>query len=84
MYSQIAVVFLVGLVLGVLQSLLVGIRIGTWDGGTGCLWGLLVGIASGLCAIWIGWWGNAVAVLMSLVCFIGAEVWIRKNGAPRM
>lgn len=60
----------VGMVLGTLQSLAVGLRIGSWDGGTGCLWGLAIGLVSSISGLWVGWWSCAVAAVLSLVAWL--------------
>jgi len=60
---QYVIVFGVGFVLGFLQSLFCGVKIGSWDSGTGCLWGLIIGTASSLSVLVAGWGGMAVALV---------------------
>lgn len=72
MILEVIVVFLLGLVLGFSQSLAVGVRAGTWDGGTGCVWGLLVGVVSAVAAFWLGWKAAWVAVCFSILLLVSA------------
>lgn len=58
-------VAVVGSMLGFIQSLLVGLYAGSWDGGTGLLWGSIVGLLSLLLAFWLQWHGMWGAVLIA-------------------
>jgi len=61
------VVFICGAALGLLQSLLVGMRAKRWEGGTGILWGVIIGLLSGISALWLGWHGLIVAIAVATV-----------------
>jgi hypothetical protein len=63
-----------GCVLGILQSLLTGVNARSWSGGTGLLWGLLIGILSVVAAAIVGWLGLLIAIgvpaLIGLATFV--------------
>ena len=84
MLIVIIVALIVGFFSGFVQSLLVGLITGTWDGGTGCLWGLMVAIPSALAAVWLGWWANVLALSVSAFVFALSYVSIKKgrDGEP--
>ena len=80
MAAQVAVALLVGFMLGLIQSLLVGWKARSWDGGTGCLWGLLVSLPAGASAVWLGWWAIGVALLLTLTAYSMAAHRIHREG----
>jgi hypothetical protein len=62
----IAVSTVFGFLLGAGQSLAVGLYAGSWDGGTGLVWGFVVALPAGLAAVAVGWWGIAVAAALAV------------------
>jgi len=65
-----AIVFICGAALGILQSLLVGMRAKRWEGGTGILWGLIIGLLSGISTLWLDWHGFTVAIALATVVLV--------------
>ena len=73
------IAFICGFVLGFTQSLGTGLVAKSWSGGTGILWGLIVGVVSALAAFWIGWQAIWVAFGISLVVFLASVFSIKKD-----
>ena len=68
--GYIAIIFVcavAGFALGVFQSFIIGMYIGTWDGGTGLLFGGIVATISLVAAVFVGWWALAVAVFLPVI-----------------
>ena len=79
MFPIICVAFLVGVIAGFGQSLAVGIRSDRWEGGTGILWGLIVGTISAISAIWLKWNAIIFAILVSLLVLVWSFWSIKRN-----
>ncbi len=79
MILQIIIVFAIGFVFGFSQSLLVGIKAGSWSGGTGILWGIIIGIPSSITSVWIGWAGVWVTLIFSLLVFVASMISVSRD-----
>lgn len=80
--SSVILSVLTGFILGFIQSFIVGIFARSWSGGTGCLWGIIIGPVSGVFAYFFDWWGMLFAATLSLIIFassIGSVLNDRKN-----
>jgi hypothetical protein len=65
MTLTITVGALAGFVFGFVQSFLVGLRAGSWAGGTGLAWGFLIAVPSAVAAIWLGWFSVLAALVLA-------------------
>ncbi len=71
MSAQIATAALAGFVFGVLQSLLLGTTLArNWQGGTGCVWGIIIAVPSTIASIWTGWYASLIALALSVAVFL--------------
>jgi hypothetical protein len=68
-----------GFAIGFLQSLLVGIYAKSWAGGTGLLWGLIVGAIAMVASMIVGWGGIYVATIFPIVIGILSAIFIARD-----
>ncbi len=63
----VALVFLGGLLAGLIQAAVIGFKSGTFFGAKDLPWGTLIGAVSGLAAYWIEFWAFGIVIALMLL-----------------
>lgn len=66
MLVYVVIVF-IAYIVGFIQSLIIGVYSGSWDGGTGCAYGIISSIIALFSSFWLKWDALWVVVILSII-----------------